>query len=331
MSLSSRRVTLADVALASGVSVGTASKAINNRGHLREDTRDRILAAAKQLGFEPQIPEGNSKAALTIGLITSDDIGRFSIPVMYGLEDTLGPDQSSVLVSNSRGDAVRERHCLEILAARGVDGIVVMTNTTGPRAPLPMTSVPIVYVMGHSSDPDDMSVVVDQTQGILLALEHAAALGHKNVAYVAGPRGDYSSRIRSHAVQEHAPAFGLSLVGGRSLDGNWSEAWGRQAARILRQQGDQVDIVLCGSDEIARGVADGLREANIMVPADISIIGFDNWAPAALNSRPPLTTIDMNLEALGRTAGARLLEAIAGTRRPGVEAQPCQLIVRDST
>lgn len=331
MSFTSRRVTMADVANASGVSIGTVSKALNKRGQLREDTRVRVLAAARELGFEAPAAEGNHNDVLTIGLVTSDDIGRFSIPVMYGLEDSFGPEQASVLISNSRGDLVRERHCVETLASRNVDAIVVMTNLTGPRAPLPPTSVPIVYVMGHSSDPEDMSVVVDQVQGILLALEHAANLGHQNIAYVAGPRQDYSARIRAEAVQEHAGAFGLILAGDRPLYGNWSEAWGRQAAQMLRQRVEPVDIVLCGSDEIARGVADGLREANIVVPHDVAIIGFDNWAAAAMNCRPSLTTVDMNLEELGRAAGARVLEAIGGNSRTGVESQPCQLIVRDST
>lgn len=331
VSFPSRRVTLADVAAASGVSIGTVSKALNKRGQLREDTRIRVLAAARQLGFEPQTSEGHGIDVLTIGLVTSDDIGRFSIPVMYGLEDSFGPDQASVLISNSRGDLVRERHCVETLAARNVDAIVVMTNLTGPRPPLPQTSVPIVYVMGHSSNPEDMSVVVDQEQGMLLALEHAANLGHQHIAYVTGPRQDYSARIRAQAVQEHAGVFGLTLAGDRSLYGNWTEAWGRQAAQMLRQRVEPVDIVLCGSDEIARGIADGLREANVVVPHDVSIIGFDNWAAAAANCRPALTTIDMNLEELGRAAGARVLQAISGNGRPGIEAQPCQLIVRDST
>jgi len=331
LSFTSRRVTMADVANASGVSISTVSKALNKRGQLREDTRDRVLAAARELGFESPAADSSHNDVITIGLVTSDDIGRFSIPVMYGLEDSFGPEQASVLISNSRGDLVRERHCVETLASRNVDAIVVMTNLTGPRAPLPPTSVPIVYVMGHSSDPEDMSVVVDQVQGMLLALEHAANLGHQNIAYVAGPRQDYSARIRAEAVQEHAGAFGLTLAGDRPLYGNWSEAWGRQAAQMLRQRVEPVDIVLCGSDEIARGVADGLREANIVVPHDVAIIGFDNWAAAAMNCRPSLTTIDMNLEELGRAAGARVLEAIGGNSRPGVEAQPCQLIVRDST
>lgn len=331
MSFGSRRVTMADVATATGVSIGTVSKALNNRGQLREGTRERIVATAHELGFAPHSASSPGAGVLTIGLVTSDDIGRFSIPVMYGLEDAFGTDQASVLISNSRGDIVRERHCVETLTARNVDAIVVMTNLTGPRPPLPKTSVPIVYVMGESADETDMSVIVDQVQGILLGLEHAAALGHRTIAYVAGPRNDYSARVRAQAVQEHVGRFGMSLIGDRALFGNWSEAWGRQAAQMLRQRVEPVDLVFCGSDEIGRGLADGLREARVVVPHDVAVIGFDNWAPAAQNSRPALTTIDMNLEELGRAAGARVLEAIGGRGRPGVDAHPCQLIVRDST
>lgn len=331
MSPGTGRVTMADIAIASGVSIGTVSKALNNRGQLRENTREKILAAAQELGFSQQAATTSTPDVMTIGLVTSDDIGRFSIPVMYGLEDAFGPDQASVLVSNSRGDMVRERHCVETLAARNVDAIVVMTNLTGPRAPLPRTSVPIVYVMGESADDDDMSVVVDQEQGMLLALEYGAALGHRAVAYVAGPRQQFSARIRAQAVQEHVETFGMTLVDNRVLFGNWSEAWGRQAAQMLRQRVEPADLVLCGSDEIARGVTDGLREAHVSVPHDVAVIGFDNWGPAAHHSRPALTTIDMNLEELGRAAGARVLEAISGSGRPGVEAHPCQLIIRDST
>lgn len=331
MSVPDRRVTLSDVAAAAGVSIGTVSKAVNRRGQLRAETRDRILAVADELGFA--LPTDTAARAdqppLTIGLVSSDDIGRFSIPVMRGLEDSF--EQASVLLSASRGDRVRERRAVETLAARGVDAIVVMTNHTGPRPALPDAGVPLVYVMGSSDDPADPSVVVDQTQGVLLALEHVAALGRRDVSYVAGPVLDHAARLRADVVREHAASFGLRLADRPSLHGTWTETWGRQAAQILRRRDEPLDAVLCGSDEIARGVADDLREAGVAVPRDVAIVGFDNWEAAALYARPALTTVDMNLEELGRAAGARVLEAVRGRPRPGIEAHPCQLIVRDST
>lgn len=335
MSVAPRRATLADVAAATGVSVGTVSKALNNRGQLHADTRARIREAADALGLAAPAgtrgPMPGHPRPLTIGLVTSDDIGRFSIPVTYGLEDAFPADDAAVLLSNSRGDSVRERHGVEVLAARGVDAIMVMTNLTGPRPSLPTTSVPIVYVMGESDDDRDLSVVVDQVQGTLLVLEHLAALGHRDVMSVAGPRHDHSARIRAQTVELHAASFGLRVTDDRSHYGTWTETWGRQAAQMIRRRTGPVDAVVCGSDEIARGVADGLRETDITVPQDVAVVGFDNWGTAALNSRPALTTVDMHLEELGRAAGARVLDALEGRSRPGVEAHPCQLIVRDST
>ena len=91
------------------------------------------------------------------------------------------------------------------------------------------------------------------------------------------------------------------------------------------------DAVFCGNDQIARGMADALRERGIAVPADVAIVGFDNWDVMALAARPPLTSIDMNLKALGREAGDRLIDMIAGKRVSGVQRRPCSLVVRQSS
>jgi LacI family transcriptional regulator len=89
--------------------------------------------------------------------------------------------------------------------------------------------------------------------------------------------------------------------------------------------------VFCGNDQIARGMADAMRERGIAVPADVAIVGFDNWDVMALAARPPLTSIDMNLKALGREAGDRLIDMIAGKRVSGVQRRPCSLVVRQSS
>jgi LacI family transcriptional regulator len=92
-----------------------------------------------------------------------------------------------------------------------------------------------------------------------------------------------------------------------------------------------VDAVLCGSDQIARGAGDALREAGRHVPRDVALTGFDNWDVIALASRPPLTSIDLDLEGLGRAAAELLLRAIDGNPSPGVHTHPAKLVIRDST
>jgi LacI family transcriptional regulator len=113
--------------------------------------------------------------------------------------------------------------------------------------------------------------------------------------------------------------------------GRWSEAWGREAAQDLFSRRRAVpDALFCGNDQIARGAVDALREMGLAVPGEVAVVGFDNWDVMAEAARPPLTSVDMNLDALGREAGASLLEMMAGRTLKGVRRLPCSLVIRDS-
>jgi len=126
-------------------------------------------------------------------------------------------------------------------------------------------------------------------------------------------------------------ANGLSLAGGEPLFGEWSEAWGRQAIRILLRAAPDLDAVFCGSDQIARGAADALSETGVRVPDDIALVGYDNWTVIAEASQPPLTTVDMNLTEVGRIAAETLLRAMDGHSVHGTRLVPGELVVRAST
>ena len=113
--------------------------------------------------------------------------------------------------------------------------------------------------------------------------------------------------------------------------GEWSERWGREAAGRLLADQPGLDAVFCGSDQIARGVADTLREAGRVIPGDVAVVGVDNWEPMALGAQPPLTSVDMGLEEIGHQAARMLLAAIAGEPERGVRTVPCRLVVRESS
>jgi LacI family transcriptional regulator len=115
------------------------------------------------------------------------------------------------------------------------------------------------------------------------------------------------------------------------VSGEWSEEWGRAAVdRLFKAPKDAPDAIFCGNDQIARGIADALREREIAVPREVAIVGFDNWSILAEATRPPLTTVDMNLKELGREAGRRLIDLIGGSKVAGVRRLPCSLVVRES-
>jgi LacI family transcriptional regulator len=330
----SPRVTIHDVAFLAGVSVGTASKALNGRGQLRDATRERVQSAAQQLGFRPNdlarsLTRGRT---FTVGLLTSDSFGRFSIPVMQGVEDALGAGSIAVYLCDARGDRIRERHYLDSLLSRRVDGIIVSGRRADPRPPLgdgiPM---PVVYAYSQSTSPDDLAVVPDDVHGGRLAAEHLVRAGRRRFAHVTGPARFEAARLRLAGARLAVEEAGIELPNRRVLTGAWSEAWGREAADLLLADAPDVDAVFCGNDQIARGVADALRERGVRVPDDVAIVGYDNWEVLAAATRPPLTSVDMGLEGLGRTAAHLLLARIDGARETGVRRLPCSLVVRESS
>jgi LacI family transcriptional regulator len=165
----------------------------------------------------------------------------------------------------------------------------------------------------------------------MLAVEHLIKLGRRRIAYITGPERFEAVRLRRAGYEKALAAGGLARIAGFDLAGVWSEAWGRDAVdRLFKSRREPPDAIFCGNDQIARGAADALREHGIKVPDAVSIVGFDNWDVIVEATRPPLTSVDMNLKNLGRQAGLDLLEMISGTHLHGVQRLPCTLVVRGS-
>jgi LacI family transcriptional regulator len=329
-----RPATLTDVAREAGVSIATASKALNGRGQVRLETRDRVLEVAQRLSFSPNAAARSLIAGRTgtVGLITSDLEGRFSIPIMMGAEDAFGAGQMSVFLCDARGDTIREQHHLQALLSRRVDGLIVVGASTDPRPPVGRDlPIPVVYVYAPSEDPTDLSLVSDNVEAGRLAVRHLVDTGRRRIAHISGDIGYAAARDRARGVEEELRTAGLPLVGEHARFGAWNEAWGRGATRTLLEQQPDVDAIVCGSDQIARGVIDALNDLGRRVPEDIAVIGFDNWAPIVTNSRPPLSSIDMRLEDLGRLAARKLFDAIDGERDHGTISLDTRLVVRGST
>jgi LacI family transcriptional regulator len=319
---------ITDVAALAGVSPGTASKALNGTGTLRAETRERVRQAADRLGFTPDsrgrsLSSGRSYA---VGLVTTDSSGRFSIPVMTGAEDALSAGELMLLLCDTRDDPLRERHYLRTLSARRVDGLIVTGRRTEARAPV-QVGVPVVYAFNPSTDPEDMSVVVDDRGGGVQAVQHLLALGRRRLVHLTGPQRHRSAVDRAEGV---AAAAGEALAA-EPLYGEWSERWGRQGLDQALRRVPDLDAVVCGSDQIARGVCDRLRELGRPVPAEVAVTGFDNWPVMAEASRPPLTTVDLELTELGRRAAQLLIDAIDGRPHRGLLRLPTRLVARAST
>ncbi len=326
--------TLRDVARAAGVSVGTASKALNDRGRLRPETRERVRREAERLEFRPNdlIKSLLRGRTFTVGLITTDYVGQFTMPGIAGIEDALGSAEILVFLCDVRDDPERERNVVSALLAKKVDGIIVMSRRSDPRPPVNVGQAgpPVVYAFARVTDPGALSLLPDDAQGARLATEHLLGRGREHLAHITGPRNREAAVSRHEGMRAALRDHGRTLPDEHVQYGDWTEAWGYEAVGRLLERDPEIDGIFCGSDIIARGVLDALRDLGRAVPGNVAVVGFDNWEVIASQSRPPLTTVDMNLHDLGRDAAQRLLRMIEGEHASGIVRLPCSLVVRDS-
>ena len=333
-----RPVTIHEVARNAGVSIGTVSKVLNNQGQLRADTRLRVRAAAELLGFRPNglAQSLHRGRTFTVGLISSDRFGRFSIPLLEGIEDALDSARVAVFLCKPTDDPAHERRHVESLLAKRVDGLIVTSRRTDPRPPLDTfgTAVPVIYAYAQTASAGAACLLPDDEGGGYLAGQHLIGLGRTRIAHITGPERFAAVRERRAGLSRALAAAQLPLDPLLTLTGPWSEAWGREAVGRLLEAGLPFDATFCGSDQIARGVADSLRECGLDVPRDVAVVGYDNWEIVAAATRPPLTTIDPCLHELGQAAASRLLGMIDGgdgrVHAHDKARIPCRFVVRAS-
>lgn len=204
----SQPATLGDVARLAGVSIATASKALNGRSQVRAETRQRVVEAAERLSFRPnQVARGLLAGRTgTVGLITSDLEGRFGIPILMGAEDAFGAGEVAVFLCDARGDAIREQHHLRALLGRRVDGLIVVGSRTDPRPSLGRElPVPVVYAYAPSDAPEDFSVVPDSVGAGRLAVDHLLACGRTRIAHITGDPGYLAAQDRAEGRGPRSP------------------------------------------------------------------------------------------------------------------------------
>ena len=326
---SARPPVMADVARRAGVSQMTVSRVLNNHPGVRPVTRARVLAAVADLDYRPN----TAARALVTG--RTRVLGVVSVnSALFGPASTLVAIERAArdagyfisiasvpsLDGRSLGEAIAH---LGSQAAEGVIVIAPYVVTAAALRYLPAT-LPVVAVEGGTAPVP--TVVVDQYQGARRATRYLLSLGHDTVVHIAGPEDWHEARERERGWRETLLAEGKELP--PVVRGDWSPQSGYEAALSLAPL-PASSALFVGNDQMAIGVLRALHEMGVMVPEQVSVVGFDDVPEAAYFS-PPLPTIRQNFAEVGRRSLGLLLQQVEGTQRPTRVVIPPDLVVRDS-
>jgi DNA-binding LacI/PurR family transcriptional regulator len=315
-----------DVARAAGVSVATVSRAFSEAGAVSEGTRRRVLTEARRLGYSPNPA---ARRLITgrwgnIGLIVPDLTNPFFADIMKGVQRSAREARHAILMADTDEQPRLEADALRNLA-RQVDG-VILASPRSPIEELPSDlGIPIVLI--HRQAPGWWSVTASMGEGARQALVNLRALGHTKVAYAGGPSQSWSGRMRSESLHLHAPELGVELYElgtvAPTIDG------GLVAADLTLAT--PATALIAYNDVVALGAMRRFSIRGVLVPDDMSVIGFDNTMLSQL-ATPALTTVDVPRFEAGEAAVALL-----GRQMTDPDADPIEqvlltaLVIRGTT
>jgi DNA-binding LacI/PurR family transcriptional regulator len=323
---------MSDVAKLAGVSHQTVSRVINGSDQVRQETRERVVAAMRMLDYRPNpvaraLVTGRSK---TIGVVSFDTTLHGPASTLFGIERAAHDEGYFTSIISLRAlDRASVLTAVERLRGQAVDGILVIAPQVSAAGAVAQVPADVAVVAVEAGPEDEVPLVtVDQFAGAAAATRHLLELGHRTVFHVAGPDDWMESRRRvagwRHALQEAGAEAAEPLVG------DWSARAGYELGRRLLAERD-VTAVFVANDQMALGLLRVLHEAGRDVPGDVSVVGFDD-VPEAAYFTPPLTTVRQDFMEMGRRSLHLLLAEIErGARSTTHEIVPSELVVRAST
>ena len=328
------RVTLKAVAKHLGLTPGTVSAVLNNSAASRsipEKTRQRILAAAKELNYRPNFCARSLRVqrTFTIGVILEEIGDGYGSLVVSGVEQYLRARNYFFLTVAHRHDKKLLQTYSQLLSSRGVEGFITVDTSINETPALPT-----VAVSGHRQMPNVTNIILDHHKAAQLALEHLKSLGHTDIAFLKGQPESSDSQVRWESICEVSRELGIrirpELVA--QLEGvDSTPELGYPFGKELLSRKIPFTALFAYNDISAIGAMRAFQEAGFRVPEDISVVGFDDIATASF-CIPTLTTVRQPLVRMGRIAAETLLGRIEGTSdyMPEIAVEP-DLVIRRST
>jgi DNA-binding LacI/PurR family transcriptional regulator len=329
------RMDIRTIARAANVSIATVSRTMNHVPTVNPKIAKRVWEVIDELDYFPNtqaraLVSGRSRL---FGLIVSEITNPFFPELIQGFEDIAVEHGYEILVSSTNYDPKRMSHCIRRMLERKVEGVAVMTF--GIEEPLldqlAKRKVPLVFIDVGPKRPGISLLKVDYHHGIRQGVQHLAALGHRDIAFITGPMTLHSAQSRQVAFSTSLRECGIAPDPAWIVEGNHTMEGGIASMERLLAAKKIPTAVMCSNDMTAIGVLHKLYRAGLRVPDDLSVIGFDDIHITEVTI-PPLTTVQMSRFELARAAVTALRAHVeqpeSSKREYNIQTK---LIVREST
>ena len=324
-------VIMSDVAKLANVSMQTVSRVVNGKDQVSSKTKAAVEAAIEQLGYRPNTIARAlaSRRSKSIGLISTGIAARSLSKRMLAFNEAARASGYQVsIVSIDDADYEGLLDAVDVLLQQNVEGLVVIAADRDLLGALREIEVEVPLVISEGSSlPGLHSVSVDQFTGARIATRHLIDLGHREIRHITGPARSLDSIERLRGWRAELEQAGLPVT--EPLFGDWRPASGYAAGQQLALARD-FTAVFCANDQMVVGLLHAFSEAGIRVPADVSVVGFDD-IPESAHLIPPLTTIRQDFDELGRRIMSTLIAEIEGQEVEIAKPTEPELIVRSST
>jgi DNA-binding LacI/PurR family transcriptional regulator len=322
------------VAERANVSIATVSRTINNNPSVNAKMAKRVWEAIRELDY---FPNTQARALVSgrsgiFGLIVSEITNPFFPELIQGFEDVAVANGYEILVSSTNYDPKRMALCIRRMLERKVEGVAVMTF--GIEEPLleqlAERNIPMVFVDMGPQHPGISLLKVDYHHGIRQGVQHLAALGHRNISFISGPKRLHSAQSRLEAFSQSLRECGITPDPAWLIEGDHTLEGGIRVMEKILAGKKLPTAVMCSNDMTAIGVLHKLYRAGLRAPDDLSLIGFDDIHMARVTI-PPLTSIQMSRLDLARAAVTALRAHVEGTAPQREYKIDTHLVVREST
>ncbi len=327
-------VTIHDVARASGVSVSTVSRVLNDKDDVAEATYSRVQSVISELGYTSSLAAKSMRSRQTnvIGLIVPTLDDPFTVEVMKGVNRAIVQENYDLIVFTSgdfrsESSAQKESNYVSLLNHSITDGVIILV----PSATNFATNAPVVAVDPNNESPDCPAVIATNRDGALAAMHYLIGLGHSRIGFVGGRSALQSSIRRLQGYVDGLQMAGIFVDPALIQEGDFTRDVGYRCGHKLLSLAQPPTAIFAANDQSAFGVIKAAQELGLKIPDDLSVVGFDNVPEAAYALPGGLTTVDQSLREMGSIATEMLVRLIKGEAlADSIHRIPTQLIVRGS-